>query len=270
MKNASAQSWAFKSTAAVLNAGSNELKSWKIYIGFQHGEILVSAGGAIVVDGDGFPTRVGNESYLVGYPQTGSKTAIDTAGDFTQIQANIEMTGTQFGVKPSGTPMPKTIKLVNEGYKCPAPKRHKTEMHVCYAKDPKFKSKKTRTKFLPRHTCACGCDNTARCNPNARAMVLPPEALLVPFDNRTAKAKAWASIKHLKIPSPLPCPDNRGVSINWHIDSDYKSGWTARIPLLNWDEFSFEDLFTAIQMKKTYSGYENVYSFNGSKAAAAQ
>uniref|UniRef100_A0A5B6YMU9 Putative COBRA-like protein 10 n=1 Tax=Davidia involucrata TaxID=16924 RepID=A0A5B6YMU9_DAVIN len=487
VKNATAQSWAFKSTATVVNTGADELKAWKIYIGFQRKEILVSASGAVVVDAEGFPARVGNGTFLVGYPQTDLKTAIDTAGDFTQIQANIEMTGTQFGVKPPGVPMPKTIKLVNEGYKCPAPKRHKTSMSVCCKKDPKFKVKKTKTKFFPRqfgdlsftydvmqafggnylaqvtidnnhplgrldhwnltwewmrgefiydmrgaythkkdssdciygvqgnyykefdftpvmncqkkpvitdlpaerandekvgklpycctngtilpttmnatkaraifqltvykmppdlnrtalnppqnwkingivnpdykcgsplrvdptefpdpsglqatssavaswqvtcnitrpkpkqarccvsysayyadsaipcNTCACGCEDTAHCNPNAPPMLLPPEALLVPFDNRTAKAKAWASIKHYKVPKPLPCPDNCGVSINWHIDTDYKSGWTARITLFNWAEVPFQDWFTAIQMKKAFPGYENVYSFNGTK-----
>ncbi|KAA8523718.1 hypothetical protein F0562_010141 [Nyssa sinensis] len=487
VKNASAQSWAFKSTATVVNTGSNELKAWKIFIGFQHEEILVSAGGAVVVDAEDFPAHVGNGTYLVGYPQTDLKTAIDTAGDFNQIQANIEMTGTQFGVKPPGVPMPKTIKLVNDGYKCPAPKRHKTSLNVCCKKDPKFKVKSTKTKFLPRrygdlsftydvlqafggnylaqvtidnnhplgrldhwnltwewmrgefiysmrgaythkkdpseciygaqgeyykdfdftqvmncqkkpiiadlptemandekvgklpyccrngsllpttmnetkaraifqlqvykmppdlnrtalnppqnwkingvlnpdykcgapirvdpsefpdpsglqatssavaswqvtcnitkpklnqarccvsfsayyadsaipcNTCACGCEDTSHCNPKAKPMLLPPEALLVPFGNRTQKAKAWASIKHRNIPKPLPCPDNCGMSINWHVDTDYKSGWTARITLFNWDEFNFEDWFAAIQMKKAFLGYENVYSFNGTK-----
>ena len=51
------------------------------------------------------------------------KTSIDTAGDLTQIQVKIQLSGTQFGVKPPGIPMPKTIRLVNDGYKCPAPTR---------------------------------------------------------------------------------------------------------------------------------------------------
>uniref|UniRef100_A0A7N0SVM3 COBRA C-terminal domain-containing protein n=1 Tax=Kalanchoe fedtschenkoi TaxID=63787 RepID=A0A7N0SVM3_KALFE len=97
------------------------------------------------------------------------------------------------------------------------------------------------------------------------SVVPPSEALLVPFDNRTDKAKAWGKLKNFKVPRTLPCPDNCGVSINWHVNSDYKSGWTARITLFNWEEINFEDWFAAIQINKAYPGYENVYSFNGTK-----
>ncbi|XP_043705501.1 COBRA-like protein 10 [Telopea speciosissima] len=489
-KNATAQAWAFKSMATILNAGDVELQNWQIYIGFQHKEILVSASNAVILDGDDFPASVGNGTSLVGYPQTDLKTSIETANDFTQIQTQIEMTGTQFGVKPPGIPMPKTIKLDMDAYKCPAPTKANKgyTMYVCCHKNPKFKAKKPKSvKFLPRqegdlsisyditqanagnylaqvtlenthplgrldhwnltwewmrgefifsmkgaythlkdpsdclygpagqyyqdfdfstvlncerkpiisdlppdrakddkignvpfccrngtllpttmdetktkaafqmqvfkippdmnrtaifppqrwkingvlnpdykcgapirvdptetpdptglattteaiaswqivcnitkpktssshccvsfsafyndsvipcNTCACGCSDTETCNPNAKAMLLPPEALLVPFDNRTAKAKAWAKLKHYKVPNPLPCADNCGVSINWHISSDYRKGWTARITLFNWEEINFEDWFTAIQMNKAYAGYENVYSFNGTR-----
>ncbi|XP_059669593.1 COBRA-like protein 10 [Cornus florida] len=487
VKNVSAQAWKFKSTATIVNAGADELKAWKMFIGFQHDEILVSATGVSVVDGDGFPAKVGNGTHLVGYPQTNLKTAIDTAGDFEQMSVKIEMTGTQFGVSPSATPLPKTIRLENEGFKCPAPKKNPSGMIVCCKKDPKFKPKNVTTKFMPRqygdlsltydvtqafegnymaqvtidnnhplgrldhwnltwewmrgefiysmkgaythkkdsseciygaagkyyksmdftpvmncqkkpvisdlppekendqkigkipfccrngsilpttmnetkarsifqlqvfkmppdlnrtafnppmnwkidgvlnpdykcgapirveptefpdtsglaatssavatwqvtcnitkpkpkanrccvtfsayysdaavpcNTCACGCQETKHCNANGRALPLPPEALLVPFDNRTLLAKAYASLKHQQVPKKMPCPDNCGVSINWHIDTDFNTGWTARMTLFNWDAFPFEDWFTAIQMKKAFRGYENVYSFNGTK-----
>ncbi|KAL7249360.1 hypothetical protein ACSBR1_011535 [Camellia fascicularis] len=488
VKNATAQAWAFKSQLMVLNAGVDELMAWKVYVGFQYDEILVSADGAVVMDAEDLPARVGkNGTTLAGYPMTDLKTAIETAGDYTQIQTTVELTGTQFGLK-KGTPMPKTIRLVNDGYKCPKPTKSTTTMHVCCKKDPKFKKKKeVKTKFLPRqfgdlsltydvlqvfegnylaqvtidnfhplgrldhwnltwewmkgefifnmrgaytskkdpaeciygpqgqyyqgmdftpvmncqrrpiisdlprekvndekvgklpfcckngtilpttmnetesrsifqlqvyklppdmnrtaltppqrwkingilnpqykcgppiridssefpdssglaatsfavaswqvtcnitrpkpkqarccvsfsayyadavipcNTCACGCDDDTKCNPNARPLAIPSEALLVPFANRTTKAKAWAAIKHLHLPKTLPCPDNCGVSINWHVDTDYKSGWTARMTLFNWLETPFEDWFAAIQMKRAYRGYENVYSFNGTK-----
>ncbi|KAL2472976.1 COBRA-like protein 10 [Forsythia ovata] len=488
VKNVSAQAWSFKAMATVLNAGAYELKSWKIFIGFQHNELLVSADGAVVVDGDGdgFPVQVGkNGTLLAGFPQSDLETAIDTAGDYTQMMVQVNIVGTQFGVKPKATPMPKTIKLVNDGYKCPGAMRRGSYMHVCCKRDPKYKPKKIKTKFMPRQygdlsftydvlqayenkymaqvtidnnhplgrldqwnltwdwmrnefinsmrgafthrkdpsdciygaqgqyyqdfdfstvlncqkkpvisdlppelqnddkvgklpycckngtllpntmnetkaraifqlevfklppdmnrtalyppqnwkiegvlnpsykcgppfrvdptefpdpsgiastssavaswqvtcnitrpkpkqakccvsfsayyaesvvpcsTCACGCDDDARCNQNADPLPLPPDALLVPFDNRTEKAKAWAHLKHHKLPAKLPCPDNCGVSINWHVDTDYKTGWTARITLFNWDEFSFVDWFAAFQFKKAFPGYEKVYSFNG-------
>ncbi|MQM16904.1 hypothetical protein Taro_049867, partial [Colocasia esculenta] len=85
------------------------------------------------------------------------------------------------------------------------------------------------------------------------------------FDNRTAKAKAWAKIKHRKVPHTLPCGDFCGVSINWHVNSDYRKGWTARITIFNWEDYTFQNWFAAIQIKKAYRGYENVYSFNGTK-----
>ncbi|XP_058071371.1 COBRA-like protein 10 [Magnolia sinica] len=489
VKNATAQAYAFQASVMILNASPNDLKAWKIFIGFQYDEILVSADGAVLMDGEDFPARVGNGTYLSGYPQTDLKTSIETAADWNQIQATIDLKGTQFGLKPPRTPMPKTIRLANDGFKCPAPVRHKTEMHVCCVLNPKFKPNVTKpTKFLPRqdgdllisydvinsfggnymaqvlidnkhplgrldnwnltwewmrgefiysmkgaythkisyadclygeagkyykdfdftpvmncekkpiisdlppdrekddvvgnipfccrngsllptsmdetkskaafqlivykippdmnrtalyapqhwkingvlnpaykcgqpirvnptefpdktglpavtyaiaswqvvcnitrpknknarccvsfsafyndtvvpcNTCACGCDDTSNCNPDAPALLLPSEALLVPFENRTAKAKAWAKIKHYPIPKRLPCADNCGVSINWHIFTDYRKGWTARMTLFNWDEYTFIDWFTAIQMRKGYyRGYENVYSFNGTK-----
>lgn len=121
LKNATAQAWAFKSTATILNAGTTELAAWKMFIGFQHKEILVGASGGVLMDGGDFPADVSNGTYLSGSPMADLKTSIDTAGDLNQIQAKIELTGTQFGVKPPGIPMPKTIKLENDGFKCPAP-----------------------------------------------------------------------------------------------------------------------------------------------------
>uniref|UniRef100_A0A7N1A8S4 COBRA C-terminal domain-containing protein n=1 Tax=Kalanchoe fedtschenkoi TaxID=63787 RepID=A0A7N1A8S4_KALFE len=486
MKNATAQSWAFQAVATVLNTGTYVLKAWKIFIGFQHQEILVSATGAVLMDGEDLPAAVGNGTYLSGYPQVDLETAIDTAGDLTKIQAQIALTGTQFGVRPPAIPMPKTIKLENDGYKCPAPTKHKSSMYVCCVRDKKKKAKQLKTKYFPRqdgdlsisydviqaydssylaqvtienvnplgrldnwnltwewmrgefintmrgaythmkdatgciygeagvyykdldfsqvmncekkpiigdlppekakdkdvgnlpfccrngtllpttmdeskaksvfqvqvfkiapdvnrtaiyppekwkiygllnpsykcgpplrvdatlfpdpsglqaesiaiaswqivcnitrarstppkccvsfsayyndsvvpcNTCACGCEEDSEgCSESAQAMLLPPEALLVPFENRTVKAKAWAKLKHFSVPKRLPCGDNCGVSVNWHISTDYKSGWTARITLFNWLEVNFVDWFTAIQIKKAYKGYENVYSFNG-------
>ncbi|KAL5548268.1 hypothetical protein UlMin_003499, partial [Ulmus minor] len=125
VKNVSAQAWVFKSVATILNAGSKELKSWKMYIGFQHDEILVSVDGAVLMDGGDFPVAVGNGTYL---------------------------SGTMFGLRPKAIPMPKTIRLENDGYKCLAPRRHGTSaMYVCCKRDPKLKLKNTKKiKFLPR------------------------------------------------------------------------------------------------------------------------
>ncbi|KAF3782762.1 COBRA-like protein 7 [Nymphaea thermarum] len=118
---------------------------------------------------------------------------------------------------------------------------------------------------VPCKTCACGCSASvgSTCSTTASAMLLPSEALLVPFANRTVKALAWADIKHFNVPNPMPCSDNCGVSINWHVLTDYSSGWTARITLFNWEGVNFADWFTAIELDKAFPGYEAVYSFNG-------
>lgn len=125
VRNASAQAYAFKATATILNAGSQDLKAWKIFIGFQHDEIIVSTDKAVLSDGTELPARVGkNGTFLSGFPMTDLKTSVETAGDWDQIQATVDIKGTQFGVKPPNVPMPKTIRLANDGYKCPQPVRH--------------------------------------------------------------------------------------------------------------------------------------------------
>jgi len=94
-------------------------------------------------------------------------------------------------------------------------------------------------------------------------MFIPPEAQLVPFENRTKLALAWAELKHRPIPNPLPCPDNCGVSINWHVFTDYNKGWSARVTVFNWEEINFPDWFVAVELDKAASGFQKAYSFNG-------
>ncbi|KAL5773384.1 hypothetical protein ACOSQ2_013308 [Xanthoceras sorbifolium] len=112
LKNATAQAWAFSATTEILNAGTHVLKAWQMF--------------------------------------TDLETSIDTAGNLNQIQVQIELTGTQFGVKPPGIPMPKTIKHANDGYKCPAPTKRKTSMYLCCVRNLKAKVAIQKTKLLPR------------------------------------------------------------------------------------------------------------------------
>ncbi|KAG4929376.1 hypothetical protein AAZX31_17G029700 [Glycine max] len=482
------QPYRFESTVTVLNNGLDELKSWKVFVGFDHDELLVSASNAVLADGTTLPAAVGNGTVFAGFPMTDLKTAVETAGDLTQMQAQIELVGTVFGVAPPSVPMPKSINLANDGFLCrKSTAQGKNASSVCCTRDPKFKTNiTTDEEFLPRQsgdltimydvirtydsnywaevtvanhnplgrldnwrlswdwmndefiysmkgaypsvvdasdclfgkqgtfyrdldfalvlncerrptiidlpptkfndsdlgkipfccrngtilppsmdpsmsasrfqmqvfkmppalnrsqlsppqnwkisgtlnpdyecgppvrvsptenpdpsglpsnktvmaswqvvcnittakrtsskccvsfssyyndsvipckTCACGCPkNTERtCSTSAPAMWLPPEALLVPFVNRTAKAVAWASLKHLRVPNPLPCSDNCGVSINWHLYTDYTKGWSARVTLFNWGDTNFADWFAAVQMDKAASGFEKMYSFN--------
>lgn len=482
------QAYTFKSTATIMNTGTEDLKAWQILIGFQHRELLVSASNAVIADGSTFPAQVGNGTVLAGFPQTDLKTAIETAGDMNQIAVQIQMTGTEFGVGVKSIPMPKNISLANEGYTCPKPSQTNGSMEVCCEKDPNFVNAVNATTFLPRQegdltisydvtqafetnywaqvtisndnpigrldywklswewqrgefiqamkgaetleqsqtdcingaagsyyqgtdfssvmscekiptivdlnqymanntafgkvnfccrngtilpsiidpsksksafllqvyklppdlnrttlypplnwkingtlnpdyqcgqprrvdptgfpdpsgtqrilsavaswqivcnistkiskprccvsfsafynesvipcqTCACGCPSSIQpaCSQREQAMLLPSSALLVPFQNRTAKAVAWAQLKHFPVPQPLPCGDYCGVSVNWHIFSDYSKGWSARITLFNWGDTQFADWFVAVEMDKAFAGYQDVYSFNGTK-----
>lgn len=120
VKNASAQAYAFKATATVLNAMTTELKAWRLFVGFQNREILVSAGGAVIVDGADFPVSVENGTTFMGYPQIDLPSSIDTAGDINQIQVTIDIVGTQFGLRGDAVPMPKKLELLNDGFKCPS------------------------------------------------------------------------------------------------------------------------------------------------------
>ncbi|XP_010524566.1 PREDICTED: COBRA-like protein 7 [Tarenaya hassleriana] len=487
------QPYRFESVLTVLNNGRDKLKSWRVFVGFAHREILVSASNAVLADGSSLPMGVGNGTVFAGYPMTDLKTAIETAGDVTQTQTRVELVGTQFGVAPPSVPLPNNITLANDGWVCPkASQQGKSILQVCCKPDPDFKTEIIDEEFLPRQegdltimydvirsyssnywaqvtienhsplgrldnwklsfdwmrdefiytmkgaypslvdssdcidgpqakyyqdldfsnvlscasrptiidlpltkyndstfglipsccrngtilprvmdpsksssvfqmqvykmppdlnisalsppqnwringtlnpdyqcgppvrvslsqfpdpsglpsnrtafsswqvvcnitqpkavsprccvsfsayfndsiipckTCACGCSssraaaNHQTCSTTAPAILLPPEALLVPFENRTTLSLAWADLKRRQVPTPLPCGDNCGVSMNWHLATDYRGGWTARVTIFNWGETDFADWFAAVQMKKTTAlGFEKAYSFNG-------
>ncbi|GAB2265857.1 COBRA-like protein 7 [Dionaea muscipula] len=482
------QAYRFQSTLTVLNNGADELQSWRVFVGFQHDELLVSASNAVLADGTSLPAEVGNGTVFAGFPQSDLMSGIQTAGDLTQMEVQVNLIGTQFGAAPPGVPMPNNISLVNDGFLCPTPSMQgNATMLVCCTINPDAKSAVTvDSNFLPRqsgdltimydvirasqsnywaqvtisnhnplgrldywmlswdwmrdefiytmkgaypyvidvtecifgsqagfyqgldfssvlncqrrptivdlplskandtnlglipyccrngtilppemdpskssssfqmqvykmppdtnlstlippqnwqingtlnpsykcgppvrvspsqfpdpnglptnvsavaswqvvcnitqpknmnpkccvsfssyynesiipcNTCACGCPDTSyTCSTVAQALLIPPEAQLVPFDNRTKLSVAWAELQHRPVPNPLPCGDNCGVSINWHLYTDYKRGWTARITLFNWEDTQFQDWFVAVEMDKAALGYQKAYSFNG-------
>lgn len=81
----------------------------------------MSASNAVLADGSSLPVGVGNGTTFAGYPNSDLKTAIETAGDQTQMGVRVELVGTQFGVGSPGVPMPTNISLVNDGWICPKP-----------------------------------------------------------------------------------------------------------------------------------------------------
>ncbi|GJV50030.1 COBRA-like protein 7 [Tanacetum coccineum] len=134
------QAYNFQSTLTLTNAGTGRLNSWRVFVGFQHREILVSASNAVVVgDGVSFPVNVsgGGGVVLAGFPVSDLKSGIETAGDFNQMQARVQFVGTQFGVAPPGVPLPASLYLVNDGYLCSNPSSPaNNETHVCCERDP--------------------------------------------------------------------------------------------------------------------------------------
>ncbi|KAK4254356.1 hypothetical protein QN277_018270 [Acacia crassicarpa] len=75
----------FESTITVLNNGLDELKSWKVFVGFQHDEFLISVSNVVLGDGTCLPAGVGNGTIFAGYLMTDLKTAVETVGDLTQM-----------------------------------------------------------------------------------------------------------------------------------------------------------------------------------------
>lgn len=86
---------------------------------FQNDEFLVSASNAVLADGTSLPANVGNGTVFSGFPMSDLKTAIETAGDLTQMQVQVQLLGTQFGVAAPDVPLPKNIQLANDGFICP-------------------------------------------------------------------------------------------------------------------------------------------------------
>ncbi|XP_042054277.1 COBRA-like protein 7 [Salvia splendens] len=483
------QPYRFNSTLTVLNQGLKELKNWRVFVGFEHGELLVSATNAVLANASFLPANVSGGAVLSGSSVTDLKTAIETAGDIEQMQVVVELLGTEFGVAPPDVPLPGNITLANDGYLCqnltitgnntmttcctpdantktnitseqgfsPLETGDVTIMYdVLTSNDPNYwaqvtisnhnpfgrldnwnlswewmqgefinsmrgalpqiidagdcifgrqaqyykqfdfskvlscatrptivdlplskandselglipfccrngsilsseidpeKSKSsfrlevykmppdinktelapplnwqinstvgpdyqcgqpvrvtpslfpdasglpsqtaalatwqvvcnatmTRAKkstccvtfssffndsIVPCNTCACGCPASAgdTCSATEPAVLLPAEAQLVPFHNRTKFIKEFADIKNRKLPNPLPCPDNCGVSINWHLVSDFKKGWTSRVTLFNWGEADIIDWFASVELGRAIPGYEKVYSMDG-------
>lgn len=118
----SAATWSifcrFESTLTVQNNGLEELKSWKVFVGFQHDELLVELSNAVLADGSTLPAKVGNGTILAGFPDGDLETAVETAGDLNQMRAVVQLVGTHY--KVPNISLPANISLVNPGYSCPS------------------------------------------------------------------------------------------------------------------------------------------------------
>ncbi|CAM6044676.1 unnamed protein product [Sphagnum compactum] len=477
------QPYAFAATATITNMGFSEVQNWAMGIHFQHNEILVSAPGTVLADGTPLPALVGNGTVITGFPAATLKNAIETAGDLSLIQAVVQLTGSEFGVKPPNWPMPLSINITNIGYNCSKPKIYgNSTMHTCCLEQNSNITINSDNEYLPSETgnltitfdvtqvyegnywalvtisndsplarldywnltwdwqegefinvmqgaqtteadvdvclngpaavtyssglnlnsvescsaspvivdlpstqfntslghvqyccrngtilpavidpsqsksaftmnvykippntatvhlvppanwrigdglykcgqprlitptmfpdpsgilhsssavktwqvtcnvsmtpqapkccvsfsgfyndsivpcptCACGCPKNPQpvCNASSPALFLPYSALTLAPVNRTNQIIAWAGLQHEVVPDPLPCQDYCGISINWHIYSDYTNGWSARMTLFDWSNQTYPNWFAAVELDKAFPGFQQAYSFN--------
>jgi hypothetical protein len=77
--------------------------------------------------------------------------------------------------------------------------------------------------------------------------------------------KAWAAINRKPIPNPLPCTDNCGVNVNWHIVSDFTKGWSARLTLLGWSNITYPDWYVVVEMPNATRGLQEAYTMNATR-----
>ncbi|KAL3685136.1 hypothetical protein R1sor_003158 [Riccia sorocarpa] len=148
------QPYRFKSNFTLTNVGYHDLEDWELWIGFSHGEVLADAPGLILSDGrEKTPgALVGNGTAISSSENPDLLTSIATAEDFTLIQVNLSITGTEFGVAPGQKvqiPLPNNITLLNDGYKCgPLQKESNKTLAVCCKE--KNSTTKPLTKIRPR------------------------------------------------------------------------------------------------------------------------
>ena len=113
----------FESTLTMLINGFEKLKSWRAIVGFHHIKYLgaLPTNGTVPVNRTGLPMNVGVGVVFAGYPYTDLKTAIETAGDVTQMQVQVKVLGMQFGLASPNVPMPTKVSLVSDGFGCSKP-----------------------------------------------------------------------------------------------------------------------------------------------------
>lgn len=81
----------------------------------------MSTSNAILLDGSPLPANVSNGTIFTGYPVADLKTAVETAGDLTQMSVQVQLVGTEFGIPPGNVSLPTNITLLNDGFICPNP-----------------------------------------------------------------------------------------------------------------------------------------------------
>lgn len=120
---------------------------------------------------------------------------------------------------------------------------------------------------MPCRTCACSCPARKPgppCSTDEPALLMPQEALLQRYDNRTLKQLQWADKNHFVLPKTLPCGDYCGINLNWHIlnQTADKDAYDARLTIINWDNTSYVNWYVAVKMNPAYSEFYDSDGYN--------
>ncbi|KAJ3676100.1 hypothetical protein LUZ60_003512 [Juncus effusus] len=125
--------------------------------------------------------------------------------------------------------------------------------------------------IMPCRTCACGCPaqiDGPPCSKTTPAILMPQEALLLRYDNRTMKQLQWADKNRFTLPDPLPCGDYCGVNLNWHIvnQTARNDSYNARLTIMNWDSTNYANWYVAVQVNPLYVQYTGSAGYNTTTA----
>ncbi|CAI5977707.1 unnamed protein product [Closterium sp. NIES-65] len=104
-------------TLVLQNSGLRDVKGWDVIIEFTHNELITAIKYAQVGPELPYP---GKNLIISGIPELSDTivTAIHAGGDSTLYSVNASISGTEYGAPSPPKALPRTLYLINPGYKC--------------------------------------------------------------------------------------------------------------------------------------------------------
>ncbi|CAI5497107.1 unnamed protein product, partial [Closterium sp. Naga37s-1] len=115
--NGTLQPYGFRATLVLQNSGLRDVKGWDVIIEFTHNELITAIKYAQVGPELPYP---GKNLIISGIPELSDTivTAIHAGGDSTLYSVNASISGTEYGAPSPPKALPRTLYLINPGYKC--------------------------------------------------------------------------------------------------------------------------------------------------------
>ncbi|CAI7906902.1 unnamed protein product [Closterium sp. NIES-54] len=115
--NGTLQPYGFRATLVLQNSGLRDVKGWDVIIEFTHNELITAIKYAQVGPELPYP---GKNIIISGIPELSDTivTAIHAGGDSTLYSVNASISGTEYGASTPPKALPRTLYLINPGYKC--------------------------------------------------------------------------------------------------------------------------------------------------------